>query len=182
MWRVQTRCLKKLALWRYVTACHWSSHLLRIVHHQQKVSLWMTLKVCIMICIWNFENKHHLVLHLFLHLYLTFLIYYSTLLDFLSIMWENLTCCICVRNVPPNWDQISCPGLLWLITFIEVNFLRSFKTLHEWKKWFVQFIIILHTSFAFTNHQIPHNLVSSMEILVHLTWMLYQLLLLFHVH
>jgi len=34
MWKVQTQCLKKLALWHYVTACHWSSHLPRIMHHQ----------------------------------------------------------------------------------------------------------------------------------------------------
>ena len=36
-WKVQTRCLKKLALWRHVTPCHWSSHLPRIVHHHIKL-------------------------------------------------------------------------------------------------------------------------------------------------
>ena len=35
-----------------------------------------------------------------------------------------------------------------------MNLLRSLKTLHEWKKWFVQFIVILQTSLTFTNHQI----------------------------
>jgi len=39
MWKVQTQCLKKLALWHYVTAYHWSSHLPRIVHHHCKGGL-----------------------------------------------------------------------------------------------------------------------------------------------
>jgi len=35
-WKVQTQCLKNLARWCYVTACHWLSHLPRIVQHHFK--------------------------------------------------------------------------------------------------------------------------------------------------
>ena len=46
---------------------------------------------------------------------------------------------------------------------------EEFKDLTLVEEMACAIFVILHTSLAFINHQIPHNLVSSMGILVHMT-------------
>jgi len=42
MWKAQTQCLKRLALWHCHTACHWSSHLPKISDLEISVIQWIS--------------------------------------------------------------------------------------------------------------------------------------------